>query len=604
MNVSFAKKRFAFRAAVAAALVLLIVAMSAVCLSACNDDDGPDPAAERAEAVNALKVNTLAALDAKWAPGLTDADIISLHLERPGSYIEAALWTEMLAEVVSASRLQTGKIRTAAEFIASDEGRKLFADAAGNLDSAMELVDALGLTSEDVSELGFDLLCAVVSETRAMYTEVANRLNAIKDKVLGAGNENIAAAAERAERIVESFGKDEASAAESVAQTLKALGEAEEGVKTVLAFAYDTERIFGTGESGAGLSAIIGSAAEGEGALANVSEREMFAWLDGVLAGFEEFGKSMTAEKIASVKAALASVRECFQGFAQPVAAVGDVMEWLRVAESFADEIPTIVSYALSACNVIYERNAEDTYTYDFVRKLRLLAEEENEELRTVNTYALGAELFLSFAESHDAAELKGWIRDMAKEGTGLKSALIYAFALMAAQAESDGDVEVTPDLVSMVSVLLTEVFGSLMDETWRKYVLFPEKYENRLRIVSGLVISFAESVNELNAGGAQVDINVSSSGPYDSEWYAEVMRIREETIRNAGGTDGDALADKATAVIGEYIDASYARLDELRAAASVGYITDADSAEATKLAEEVQSNPIFMVFAFFFMQK
>ena len=602
MRASFAKKRFAFRAAVAAALVLLIVAMSAVCLSACNDDDGPDPAAERAEAVNALRVNTLAALDAKWAPGFTDAEIIGLA--SPGSYIEAVLWTEMLAEVVSASRLQTGKIRTAAEFIASDEGRKLFADAAGNLDSAMELVDALGLTSEDVSELGFDLLCAVVSETRAMYTEVANRLNAIKDKVLGAGNENIAAAAERAERIVESFGKDEASAAESVAQTLKALGEAEEGVKTVLAFAYDTERIFGTGESGEGLAGLIGSAAEGEGALANVSERELFAWLDGVLAGFEEFGKSMTAEKVASVKAALASVRECFQGFVQPVAAVGDAMEWLRVAESFADEIPTIVSYALSACDVIYERNAEDTYTYDFVRKLRLLAEEEDEELRTVNTYALGAELFLSFAESHNAAELKGWIRDMAKEGTDLKSALIYAFALMAAQAESEGDVEVTPDLVSMVSVLLTEVFGSLMDETWRKYVLFPEKYENRLRIVSGLVISFAESVNELNAGGAQVDINVSSSGPYDSEWYAEVMRIREETIRNAGGTDGDALADKATAVIGEYIDASYARLDELRAAADVGYITDADSAEATKLAEEVQSNPIFMVFAFFFMQK
>ena len=601
MNVSFAKKRFAFRAAVAAALVLLIVAMSAVCLSACNDDDGPDPAAERAEAVNALKVNTLAALDSEWTPGLTDAEIIALA--SPGSYIEATLWTEMLAEVVSASRLQTGKIRTAAEFIASDEGRKLFADAAGNLDSAMELVDALGLTSEDVSELGFDLLCAVVSETRAMYTEVANRLNGIKDKVLN-GYADIAAAAERAERIVASFGKDEATAAESVAQTLKALGEAEEGVKTVLAFAYDTEKIFGTGESGAGLSAIIGSAAGGSGALADVSDSEMMVWLDGVLGGLKDFGASMTAEKTASVKAALASVRECFQGFAQPVAAVGDVMEWLRVAESFADEIPTIVSYALSACNVIYERNAEDTYTYDFVRKLRLLAEEEDEELRTVNTYALGAELFLSFAESHDAAELKGWIRDMANEGTGLKSALIYAFALMATQAESDGDVEVTPDLVSMVSVLLTEVFGSLMDETWRKYVLFPEKYENRLRIVSGLVISFAESVNELNAGGAQVDINVSSSGPYDSEWYAEVMRIREETIRNAGGTDGDALADKATAVIGEYIDASYARLDELRAAASVGYITDADSAEATKLAEEVQSNPIFMVFAFFFMQK
>ena len=297
MNISFAKKRSAFRAAVAAALVLLIVAMSAVCLSACNDDDGPDPAAERAEAVNALRVNTLAALDAKWAPGLTDAEIIALA--SPGSYIEAALWTEMLAEVVSASRLQTGKIRTAAEFIASDEGRKLFADAAGNLDSAMELVDALGLTTEDVSELGFDLLCAVVSEMRALYIETADRLNAIDEKgVMGDADTDLTAAIERAERIVASFGEDESAAAESVAQTLEALADAEEGIKTVLAFAYDTERILGAGESGEGLAGLIGSAAEGEGALANVSEREMFAWLDGVLAGFEEFGKSMTAEKI------------------------------------------------------------------------------------------------------------------------------------------------------------------------------------------------------------------------------------------------------------------------------------------------------------------
>ena len=599
MNVSFAKKRFAFRAAVAAALVLLIVAMSAVCLSACNDDDGPDPVAERAEAVNALKVNTLAALDAKWAPGLTDAEIIALA--SPGSYIEATLWTEMLAEVVSASRLQTGKIRTAAEFIASDEGRKLFADAAGNLDSAMELVDALGLTSEDVSELGFDLLCAVVSETRAMYTEVANRLNVIKDKVLGAGNENIAAAAERAERIVASFGKDEASAAESVAQTLKALGEAEEGVKTVLAFAYDTERIFGTGESGEGLAGLIGSAAEGEGALANVSEREIFAWLDGVLAGFEEFGKSMTAEKIASVKAALASVRECFQGFAQPVGVVSDALQWLRVVETFADEIPTLADYAVSAFDAIYEKNPDGGY--DLVQKLRLLAEEEDEDVRTVNAYALAAKLFLSLTDRHDAEDLKGWIRNMAADGEGLKTSLLYAFALMAETYESGGNAEVTADSAAMMSVLLTEVFGAIMEGTWRNYVLSPEKYEGRLSTIAGLVLNCAAAVNEVYAeSGTQVEINITKDGPYDEAWYKEITRIREEIVKTAG-SGGEALVDKAAATIGGCIDESYAALDSLRAAADVGYITDADSAEAEALRTELQRNPLFMVFAFFFVQ-
>lgn len=602
MRASFAKKRFAFRAAVAAALVLLIVAMSAVCLSACNDDDGPDPAAERAEAVNALKVNTLAALDAKWAPGLTDAEIIALA--SPGSYIEATLWTEMLTEVVSASRLQTGKIRTAAEFIASDEGRKLFADAAGNLDSAMELVDALGLTSEDVSELGFDLLCAVVSETRAMYTEVANRLNAIKDKVLGAGNENIAAAAERAERIVESFGKDEASAAESVAQTLKALAEAEEGVKTVLAFAYDTERIFGTGESGEGLAGLIGSAAEGEGALANVSEREMFAWLDGVLAGFEEFGKSMTAEKIASVKAALASVRECFQGFAQPVEVVRDVMEWLRGAEELLGEVPFLTGAIAAATDVIYERGEDEGYTYDFVRRLKLLAGEEDGTLADINSYILAGEMILSFALVYDAQAVKDELKQLAENGGEMTTLVIYAMALMFEASEQEGeDIEFTDDIAALAVALLTEVMGSATETAWNNYISDPEKYQNSLRIFSGLVLGFAEVLNENIAahGGTRVDINVTSDGPYTAEWYAEVVRIRRETIERAGAfTEGDDLSSVAVGIIGEYVDKCYASLLDIERAVSVGWVEDAESEEAKLVTEMAANNPIFMLLAMF----
>lgn len=602
MRASFAKKRFAFRAAVAAALVLLIVAMSAVCLSACNDDDGPDPAAERAEAVNALKVNTLAALDAKWAPGLTDAEIIALA--SPGSYIEATLWTEMLTEVVSASRLQTGKIRTAAEFIASDEGRKLFADAAGNLDSAMELVDALGLTSEDVSELGFDLLCAVVSETRAMYTEVANRLNAIKDKVLGAGNENIAAAAERAERIVASFGKDEATAAESVAQTLKALGEAEEGVKTVLAFAYDTERIFGTGESGEGLAGLIGSAAEGEGALANVSEREMFAWLDGVLAGFEEFGKSMTAEKIASVKAALASVRECFQGFAQPVEVVRDVMEWLRGAEELLGEVPFLTGAIAAATDVIYERGEDGGYTYDFVRRLKLLAEEEDGTLADINSYIIAGEMILSFAAVYDAQAVKDELKQLAENGGEMTSLVIYAMALMFEASEQEGeDIEFTDDIAALAVALLTEVMGSATETAWNNYVSDPEKYQNSLRIFSGMVLDFAEVLNENIAahGGTRVDINVTSDGPYTAEWYAEVVRIRRETIERAGTfTEGNALSSVAVGIIGEYVDKCYASLPDIERAVSAGWVEDAESEEAKLVTEMAANNPIFMLLAMF----
>lgn len=603
MKAVFGTKKGAdvLRVLLAAVLVMLLIA-SFFALAACNKKDGPDPAAERAEAVNALKINTLAALDAEWTPGLTDAEIIGLA--SPGSYIEATLWTEMLAEVVSASRLQTGKIRTAAEFIASEEGRKLFADAAGNLDAAMELVDALGLTSEDVSELGFDLLCSVVSETRAMYTEVANRLNAIKDKVLGAGNENIAAAAERAERIVESFGKDEASAAESVAQTLKALGEAEEGVKTVLAFAYDTERIFGTGESGEGLAGLIGSAAEGEGALANVSEREMFAWLDGVLAGLEEFGKSMTAEKIASVKAALASVRECFQGFAQPVEVVRDVMEWLRGAEELLGEVPFLTGAIAAATDVIYERGEDEGYTYDFVHRLKLLAEEEDGTLADINSYILAGEAILSFAKVYDAQAVKDELKQLAENGGEMTKLVVYAMALMFEASEQEGeDIEFTDDIAALAVALLTEVMGSATETAWNNYVSDPEKYQNRLRVFSGLVLGFAEVLNENIAahGGTRVDINVTSDGPYTAEWYAEVVRIRRETIERAGAfTEGDALSSVAVGIIGEYVDKCYASLPDIERAVSVGWVEDAESEEAKLVTEMAANNPIFMLLAMF----
>ena len=585
MKAVFGTKKGAdvLRVLLAAVLVVLLIA-SFFALAACNKKDGPDPAAERAAAVNALKVNTLAALDAKWTPGLTDTEIIGLA--SPGSYIEAALWTEMLAEVVSASRLQTGKIRTAAEFIASDEGRKLFADAAGNLGSAMELVDALGLTSEDVSE-----------------PEVANRLNAIKDKVLGAGNENIAAAAERAERIVASFGKDEASAAESVAQTLKALGEAEEGVKTVLAFAYDTERIFGTGESGEGLAGLIGSAAEGEGALANVSEREMFAWLDGVLAGFEEFGKSMTAEKIASVKAALASVRECFQGFAQPVEVVRDVMEWLRGAEELLGEVPFLTGAIAAATDVIYERGEDGGYTYDFVRRLKLLAEEDG-TLADINSYILAGEAILSFAEVYDAQAVKDELKQLAENGGEMTSLVIYAMALMFEASEQEGeDIEFTDDIAALAVALLTEVMGSATETAWNNYVSDPEKYQNRLRIFSGMVLGFAEVLNENIAahGGTRVDINVTSDGPYTAEWYAEVVRIRRETIERAGTfTEGDALSSVAVGIIGEYVDKCYASLPDIERAVSAGWVEDAESEEAKLVTEMAANNPIFMLLAMF----
>ena len=330
----------------------------------------------------------------------------------------------------------------------------------------------------------------------------------------------------------------------------------------------------------------------------------MFAWLDGVLAGFEEFGKSMTAEKIASVKAALASVRECFQGFAQPVEVVRDVMEWLRGAEELLGEVPFLTGAIAAATDVIYERGEDGGYTYDFVHRLKLLAEEEDGTLADINSYILAGEAILSFAKVYDAQAVKDELKQLAENGGEMTSLVIYAMALMFEASEQEGeDIEFTDDIAALAVALLTEVMGSATETAWNNYVSDPEKYQNSLRIFSGLVLGFAEVLNENIAahGGTRVDINVTSDGPYTAEWYAEVVRIRRETIERAGAfTEGDALSSVAVGIIGEYVDKCYASLPDIERAVSVGWVDDSESEEAKLVTEMAANNPIFMLLAMF----
>ena len=211
------------RAAAAVLLAVMTVCIAAVSFAACNQKgDGTSAGQQRADAIALFESNVLGALDESWCPDMTESEIITLP--RVGSYVEASLWLDLLTEVLDASSLQTAKIRLAAEFAASEDGKRLLADAEHNADAVISFAGAVGFTSDDVSELGFALLRAAVSDTAEIYTTLRTRLQSLNDKVVGSGRADIAEALERADRITASLGD-----AETTDNTLAALDEAEEG---------------------------------------------------------------------------------------------------------------------------------------------------------------------------------------------------------------------------------------------------------------------------------------------------------------------------------------------------------------------------------------
>ena len=577
----FAKSGISCRSAARAVAVLLVMVfavLSAAALSACNKKPpAPTPEEERADAVAQFRVNVLAALGEGWRTDLSDEEII--ELPDCGSYVEAKLWTEEIAGLLDASSLATAKIRFVAEFAVTDEGKAMLSGVSDNFDTVLDFVAAVGFTSADIGELGMGLLRKLMTDILPGYYDVAAELGRLEGMVIGGGQQDIAAARERVERVTAALGDTREECVDNFASVLASLDEAEDG-------------------------SLLQSAADGSGALADVSDNEMLVWLDGVLSGLDKLSATMTAEKLAKVKAALSAVKESFDGFSLPVDSVHDIIGSLGYLSSYVDELPLLLSYIEAACNVVYERGEDENYDYSFIRKLKAFAAEEDEALAEINGYILAAELTASFADAVSAEDLKAELKRIGEEGDRYKNIALYLAALMALMPEEDGEAELTESLTAMLAVLLTEMFDSAFDNAWRRYTLDPENGANRLRVMSGLVLDFAGAINELlrEEGAPEVEITVDLSGPYTAEWRAEVSRIAAEAVAAADVMVGEPLPSVAVSAIGEKIDEAYAHMDGIRKVAAMDYVTDASSVDAEAVKAEVAGNPVFLLITSLFM--
>lgn len=581
-------------AIVLAVLLCLIVAFAA---TGCDDNTAPDAAALRAEAVDAFRGNVLAAAGDGWRADMSFDEIASL--ENPASYIVTSAWLDALAQVVSDSSLQTAKISYAADFALTEDGKSLIDDAAANLDGALAFVRGVGLTESDVCDLGFRLMRMAVADTTSVYADAKRDLNEVLTRLTGEDRTPVREEIARIDRVLDTYFADEAT----VAEATEALDSAESGIKTLLSFLYSMQNIIGTGASGDGLVALLGSMSSG--ALADISDSEMFVWLDSLIKSVTAFGESMTAEEIKELETALDTVERCFDSFVQPVEAVEEILDALDYVRAFVGQVPEVVSYFTAAFSPLYERGEDGAYTYSLVSFMKELAAEKDENLRTVNSMVLAAKLLESFGRAFSAEELKSTVLSVSERGDEGKTVL-YIVAIMRLMGNDTIPEGVDEGaLVQMLGHIIDEIFASNLGRAYRSWVLSPdEKSEKRLRNWASIAINTVKETNELlEAEGIEpVKITVTSDDEITDAWYNAVTEAAEEAGRKADSLPGAAeLVQTALGMANDGVDEFFAALDDLGAVGGLDYITSSDSEEAELVMQTALRVPaIYLVVMLF----
>ena len=91
----------------------------------------------------------------------------------------------------------------------------------------------MGFTSADIGELGMGLLRKLMTDILPGYYDVAAELGRLEGMVIGGGQQDIAAARERVERVTAALGDTREECVDNFVGVLASLDEAEDGLRTL-----------------------------------------------------------------------------------------------------------------------------------------------------------------------------------------------------------------------------------------------------------------------------------------------------------------------------------------------------------------------------------
>ena len=519
--------------------LLLVVALVATALVACKPDGpkGQTDAELRAAAVDGFVDGAIAAAGEGWKTEMTNPEIAALA--RPSSYIVSSAWIKRTGELLSASSVSTAKIQALAEYVATDEAKALLRSESFDFEKFVSAFSEIGFTSADTQEIVFALLVEL-ADGQAIFTAVKDTLGAVYQYASGSKLNDIKTTQTAVEALLGAY--------ESNNGLRASIEAAENGICSIVDMAYQGMYMFGSGETGDGLYAII--EAMNAGALSDISNADAYTYLTSFLSQAAAMRDKFTAEEVSLLSDTLGKLDDAFGGLTLPSSLrIGGMLGYFGEMKFAADWMYYALDTVYNAGNALLnEKDGQGALTYRFIDRLFGYAEAadglKDETAKEYNSYILYAELLLA-AEKEGAFgdKLAAQLAQYASE-TDMDN-LINLFACSAlfdiwvydGQSENIEDM-IEPEQYRSISIVVTGIYVNSFKDAYAQglesgdYAKLRTRYEQLVARVKSLCEEFGVS--------APSWVNSSAPGTITADWYSTVVSGAESVV--------NAAADKITA--------------------------------------------------------
>lgn len=516
--------------------LLLVVALVATALVACKPDGpkGTTDAELRAAAVDGFVDGAIAAAGEGWKTEMTNPEIAALA--RPSSYIVSSAWIKRTGELLSASSVSTAKIQALAEYVATDEAKALLRSESFDFEKFVSAFSEIGFTSADTQEIVFALLVEL-ADGQAIFTAVKDTLGAVYQYASGSKLNDIKTTQTAVEALLGAY--------ESNNGLRASIEAAENGICSIVDMAYQGMYMFGSGETGDGLYAII--EAMNAGALSDISNADAYTYLTSFLSQAAAMRDKFTAEEVSLLSDTLGKLDDAFGGLTLPSSLrIGGMLGYFGEMKFAADWMYYALDTVYNAGSALLnEKDGQGTYR--FIDRLFGYAEAadglKDETAKEYNSYILYAELLLA-AEKEGAFgdKLAAQLAQYASE-TDMDN-LINLFACSAlfdiwvydGQSENIEDM-IEPEQYRSISIVVTGIYVNSFKDAYAQglesgdYAKLRTRYEQLVARVKSLCEEFGVS--------APSWVNSSAPGTITADWYSTVVSGAESVV--------NAAADKIT---------------------------------------------------------
>ncbi len=441
-------------------LLLILVLVLSMGLVACNKRGQNGAQRERARQTNRVEQIFLSGVNPKWSSDLSDDAVATL--DNAGDYIVTKGWTSLVCDVVKNSSLQTAKIKSLADTLQSDDGKKLLKEFSDNAELLVPMLKKIGLTASDVSTLAYDLISKLISDGKNTVSGIVTRLDDVKEIMRTSGASAQAIENVNTNRAILNLAEQSLNATDEQKQAMQnALSDAKNAMGELIAFAYDTSVNTLTDE-------LYSKLFVQDGALSNVSASELATLVNALLGNVTRLKNALTQEEIKKLDAALDLFIDNFDNKSISSTLYSQIITYAKYAYMAVDVIPSLCEVAIASESVI---SGKDFIT-DFLKVVKLNEEKTlDDTTSSLNKVILSARIIDGVMASgkFDRNGINALIDRVCKQGTeGYQKAmplivldLLLNFSDIVAKIESDKFVPSHPDIISQD--MFTTMLGALL---------------------------------------------------------------------------------------------------------------------------------------------